>query len=305
MARRKTASEFISEASKIHNELYDYSNVHYVNTNTKVTIICRIHGKFEQSPKAHLWGQGCSACSNRSIPTTDQFIERAKNIHGDLYDYSQVKYVNNNTKIKIVCPLHGVFMQTPRNHIASKSKCPQCNGHPKLSPEQFIERAKNIHGDLYDYSQVEYVNMKVPVLVVCSEHGSWKCTPTSHIHSKTGCPICRKSKGERLIEYFLISNKVQYIDQYTPVGLRGVDSKKSHLRYDFFLPQQNLLIEFDGEQHYKFVHRYHRTRAGFIAQQKRDEIKSTFAISNNIKLIRIRYKDMNCIESILTEVLYG
>ena len=100
--------------------------------------------------------------------TTNKFIERAKLIHGDRYDYSMVEYVNIYTKVKIICSEHGEFKQLPNNHLSGKG-CPSC-GEQKLTTDQFIERAKSIHGDRYDYSMVEYVNTNNKVTVICSDH---------------------------------------------------------------------------------------------------------------------------------------
>jgi hypothetical protein len=125
--RRKTLENFIEEAHKVHGNKYDYSKVKYVNTNTKVRIICPIHGEFEQRPADHIKGVGCKYCSHRSYElTTEEFIERAKKVHGDKYDYSKVKYINNKTKVHIICPIHGEFEQNPYHHLKG-SGCPYCN----------------------------------------------------------------------------------------------------------------------------------------------------------------------------------
>ena len=104
-----TTEDFISKAIAVHGEKYDYSKVEYVNALTKVTIICPIHGAFEQKPANHLRGHGCPYCGGSAKHTTEQFIESARKIHGNKYDYSQVEYVTNRTPVKIICPIHGVF----------------------------------------------------------------------------------------------------------------------------------------------------------------------------------------------------
>lgn len=128
-----TASEFVEKATQMHNGKYDYSQTVYVNSRTKVTIICPQHGPFEQLPSSHLQGNGCPKCariwsdahkqnlkmsSRRSRGmTTEEWIERAKQVHGDKYDYSQTVYVNQRTNVKIICPVHGLFEQKADSHI--------------------------------------------------------------------------------------------------------------------------------------------------------------------------------------------
>ena len=125
-----TTEEFINKAKQVHGDKYDYSHVVYVNSKTKVCIICPQHGEFLQSPKKHLSGQGCSKCGRARLSQLfsqgkDKFIERAKAIHGDFYDYSEVVYVNTHTHVKIICPLHGVFLQEPASHLRGCG-CPIC-----------------------------------------------------------------------------------------------------------------------------------------------------------------------------------
>ena len=129
MAARKTTSEFIKDSKKIHGDKYDYSLVEYIGARTKVKIICPQHGEFEQRPGAHFnGGRGCKQCgfNIRQRLTTEQFIERARKLHGDKYDYSLVQYVNNRTKVKIICPKHGEFEQVPSSHCNGNG-CKKCN----------------------------------------------------------------------------------------------------------------------------------------------------------------------------------
>ncbi|MBR6516657.1 MAG: hypothetical protein IKT40_07340 [Bacilli bacterium] len=128
---RKTTEEFIKEARLRHGDKYDYSKVNYINTHTKICIICPIHGEFYQIPKLHISGSKCPKCSyiergDKCRKTFEEFIKDAKLIHGDKYDYSKVEYINAKTKVCIVCPKHGEFLQTPNDHLIGKG-CPICN----------------------------------------------------------------------------------------------------------------------------------------------------------------------------------
>ena len=184
--------EFIEKAKKIHGDRYDYSKVEYVNAYTKVCIICPKHGEFWQAPKHHLNGSGCPYCAGKIRLTTEEFIRRAKEVHGDRYNYSKVEYVNEYTKVCIICPKHGEFWQIPVHHL-NGSGCPYCAGKIRLTTEEFIRKAKDIHGGRYDYSKVEYVNARTKVCIICPEHGEFRQTASEHLRGQ-GCPKCAQEK---------------------------------------------------------------------------------------------------------------
>jgi hypothetical protein len=151
---KKGADEFIEEANKIHNNKYDYSKVEYINTKTKVKIICPSHGEFEQIPKNHLKKSGCPKCAsifvgNMNRKNSKIFINEAKLLHGDKYDYSKVEYINAKTKIKIICPIHGEFEQMPDAHTKLKQGCPNCHydkvkyNAPSWTKENWVNAGKN------------------------------------------------------------------------------------------------------------------------------------------------------------------
>lgn len=193
-----TTEEFISKAQAIHGDKYDYSKVEYVNYRTRVLVICPKHGEFKQQPSNHLLGQGCPTCGkekNRISRTHsfDEFLKAAKKIHGDKYDYSKVNYVNRSTKVCIVCPEHGEFMQTPHKHLSGQgcSKCYRASLSQRYSMgrEKFIEKANLVHNGFYDYSLVVYVNSSTYVNIICPLHGEFPQVPSSHLKGH-GCPKC-------------------------------------------------------------------------------------------------------------------
>lgn len=147
-----TTEEFIERAKVVHGDRYDYSKVEFVNATTKVSIICKEHGEFRQSPKKHLSGQGCVKCFRESIAKRysmgkDKFIEKANAMHNSFYDYSEVEYVNTHTQVKIICPLHGTFLQDPSSHLAGHG-CKKCaeiltaNKNRKWTDESCYEEAR-------------------------------------------------------------------------------------------------------------------------------------------------------------------
>ncbi len=132
MPKKFTLQEFIDKANSIHNFLYDYSKVEYKNYETKVTIICKIHGEFLVSPHHHIGSKtGCQKCgrirtASSHLYSLNQFLEKAKEVHGNRYSYENVVYKHNETKVSILCDIHGTFKQTPHSHLAGQG-CPKCN----------------------------------------------------------------------------------------------------------------------------------------------------------------------------------
>jgi hypothetical protein len=193
MSRRLTTEEFIEKSRKIHGGKYDYSLVDYKNNRTKVTIICPIHGEFKQTPSDHLRGCGCSECSGTKKKNTETFIQEAKVIHGDRYDYSLVDYKNVKTKVEIICKIHGKFKQRPKDHLEGAG-CPECSGTKKKNTETFIQEAKALYGDFYDYSRVDYKNNCTKVELVCNNCGyAFQTIPNSFLSAR-GCPYCAYAK---------------------------------------------------------------------------------------------------------------
>ena len=292
-----TKDFFVSKAREVHNDKFDYSKVEYIDNRTKVTIICPDHGEFEQMPQSHVTGKGgCRKCKTGAQRlNTETFISKAKEFHGDRYDYSLVDYQSyNQHNVTIICKEHGPFEQIPNIHIKG-SGCRICSGF-LLTTDIFIARAKEIHGDLFDYSLVEYDRLNSKVKIICKKHGIFEQRPISHLHQGTGCPKCKASRGERRIMKFLDTSGIKHTTQKTFKDLKLVGK----LKYDFYLPHINTLIEYDGKQHF-LVQEYFANDLEEI--QRRDAIKTKYAEDNNIRLIRIPYWDYDNIETILESIL--
>lgn len=156
----KTAA-FVERVKALYGDIFDYSKIEYVNSKSKLIIGCKIHGDFEKRADAFIAGKGCPKCTTNSrTKTNEEFIKEAKEVHGDLFDYSNTKYINKRTKVIIGCDIHGSFEILPHAHISQKIGCSKCSGYSKKTTEQFIEEAIAIHGDLYDYSKVDYKSAK-------------------------------------------------------------------------------------------------------------------------------------------------
>lgn len=185
MPNKLTRDSFIEKAKKVHGDKYDYSKVNYVGAESKVCIICPKHGEFWQTPHRHLRGDRCPMCSKRARLNTEEFIRRAKEIHGNKYDYSKVEYVNNNTKVCIICPEHGEFWQKPSSHLIGNG-CPICGAmstgqKKKTTQEKFLELANKVHNGKYCYDKTKYAKATEPVTITCPLHGDFIQTPHKHL----------------------------------------------------------------------------------------------------------------------------
>ena len=193
-------AQFMASAERVHGDKYDYSDTIYKNVNTKVLIRCRKHGPFLQLPTNHIGnGNGCKQCNNEMLSanktlTNDQFLERAKAKHGDLYDYTLAFYIKHNVKVKILCKQCGnVFKQSPHAHMDGRGCATCCNKKRadaiSNTTEYFVNKAKEVHGDRYDYSDVDYTRSFTPVTILCTIHGPFTQTPSVHL-SGSGCRQC-------------------------------------------------------------------------------------------------------------------
>ena len=243
-----TIDQFIQKAREVHGDKYNYSLIEYENNTTKVKIICPIHGVFKIAPAKHMRGQGCKQCGyistkNKQRFTTDQFIQKAKEVHGDRYDYSLVEYKNKETKVKIICPVHGVFEQIPNNHIRGEG-CNQCGNilaseKNKRDRSSIIEQARQVHGDKYDYTFIEFDKINDKVTIICSIHGTFEQKLSNHIHLKHGCPKCASmiSKQETEFQNWLSG----YIDIET--NSRSIIPP---YELDVVIPSKKIAIEYNG-----------------------------------------------------------
>ena len=281
---KPTKEEFIQKAREVHGDKYDYSKVEYINSQTKVCIICPIHGEFWQMPNSHLCGRGCNLCS-KPVFDTNSFILESKKIHGNKYDYSKVNYINSKTKVCIICSIHGEFWITPNNHLNGKG-CALCikehnSSKQKLSKDEFVQKARTVHGNKYDYSKVEYINNYTKVCIICPIHGEFWQMPSKHL-SKHGCSICNESYLEKEIRCLLEKEKIPFIYQarFDWLGKQSLD---------FYLPEHNIAIECQGEQHFYPVdfgfNDEKKAKINFLKIQENDLKKKILCLENNINLI--------------------
>ncbi len=202
-------SKFKEHCNKIFHNKYDYSKSEYSGMKHPIKIICPIHGEFIQKAHSHYLGHQCNKCKGSPKLKNDEIIKQFIDKHGNEYDYSNVKYVNNKTAVEIICSKHGKFLQNPYEH-KSGNRCPKCVRNRKLDKYTFIELANDVHDFKYKYDNVYFINSKIKVSTTCNKHGEFMITPNHHLRGR-GCPNCKKSYGELKILSFLKNGKINYI----------------------------------------------------------------------------------------------
>lgn len=232
-----------------------------------------------------------------------EFVEVSKKVHDNKYSYDKVHYVNARTKVIITCPIHGDFETLPDSHKNKGTGCLKCSGKYKKNKDEFIENARNIHKQKYNYDKVNYINNRTKVIITCPIHGDFEQIPANHINLGYGCPKCGfyYSRGEEKIERYLQENNINFVSQKRFDDCRNTKT----LPFDFYLPEYNICIEYDGTMHYrpiKFL-KEEMSHKKFRKQQVNDSIKNNYCKDSNIKLIRIPYWDFDKIEEILTNAL--
>lgn len=281
---------FIKRAKDKFGDKFDYSKVEYINCDTKVCIICPKHGEFWQTPYKHLKGKhSCRECSKEYMGrgnkrySQETLLIKFREIHGDRYDYDLSEFKTIKSKISITCKKHGEFKQTASDHLSGFG-CPKCgiesNAEKSRSTrDEFIAKSKMIHGDLYDYSKVVYINSWTPVCITCKRHGDFLQRPSDHIRGH-GCNKCGlKSQTKIFNNLSILFNDMLF--EYSPDWLFPQ-------RFDMYLEKYNIAIEYNGEQHYGPIKRF-GGELGFQKCQQRDKLKREKCLQNDCKLFEIRY----------------
>lgn len=280
----------------------------YINSKTKILIKDKVGILYKILPDDLL--QKVSPSIQSALNKNLAFKIMSEQIHGALYDYSIVNYNKNTNKVKIICKICGnLFLQRAYKHLQGDG-CPKCGLEKAQSANKKIldNRRKTIvdditqkHDNRINCDKLIYNGNKIKSLFGCNvniEHGYWMATPND-ILDGCGCPLCKSSKGELKIASFLTKENINFIRQKTFSGCKD----KKLLQFDFYLPNYNLCIEYDGEQHFKSV-KHMGGQLGLNNTKRRDIIKNNFCEQNNINLIRIPFHDFKNIDSILYKKLF-
>ena len=285
--KRLTIDEFIKKSRLIHGDKYDYSLVDYVNNSTKVKIILD-DVIYVQSPAKHLYGQ-CPDLLKKS--NTDEFIKRAKLIHGDKYDYSLVEYKHMEKKVNIIYE-NKIYAVLPYSHLLGKNV-------EKIivkNTKDFIEKSKLIHGDKYDYSKVEYVNSDTKVILIFNNK-EYLYSPVEHLKGGNPRGALKGSRGEERIKFILEKHNIEFESEFEFENCKHINK----LPFDFYISKYNILIEYDGEHHFKEIKHYPKKH--FKCTLRNDSIKNNYAFKNKIPLLRIPYTDYDNIENIIMDFI--
>lgn len=285
-------NELIKRLKKLYDNKYDFSYSEYIGMDKPFKYLCNKHGWQQCIPLNLVRGHGCKECylEERNNKNYELFLERFKKLYKDSkYDFS--KYIYHGSRIKgiVICPIHGEFNITASNLLAGHG-CPKCgiiknSNNRKYKFEKFLEEARVIHGNKYDYDKKTYVDRKTKMRIIDKKYGEFWQSPQKHLCGQ-GCPKRKSSKLENQVINYLENNNIEYIYQYR-------FNEYKLLPYDFYLPKYKTLIECQGEQHFKPVDFYNSLKDDkkinkiFIKRIKMDLLKYQIAIDNNINIIYI------------------
>ena len=296
---KRTYDEFIKDLYLINKNIVILTKKNeYINSSTKVKCKCLIDGhEWMSLPSALLQGKGCPKCYG--IISEEEFINKLSETKSSIILYG--KYLGSKTKTTFMCLNDGFVWDTTPYHVLHNSGCPMCankmqSERQTLSHEEYLKRLKQITNSILPINQ--YVKNDVPILHKCLKcNYEWEVSPNSLISERVGCPKCNCTKGENRIIKFLEDNNIDFVFQKKFDGLKNINS----LYYDFYIPELNVLVEYDGEFHYIDIFKNN----SFEPAKMRDVLKDEYAKNNNIKLIRIPYWDFDNIETILKTQLTG
>jgi G:T-mismatch repair DNA endonuclease (very short patch repair protein) len=285
--KKLSKEEILFRFMSRHGNKYSYlDNDFFLLKKTKIS--CSKHGIFEQTPKDHMNGRGCCLCgikqrTKKLKKTKNQFVKEANIIHQNKYDYKSFVYINNNKKGKILCPIHGIFEQTPGNHLQKKgcAKCANSLISNKLtkSNKQFIKEANNVHNSKYEYVDT-YKGNKYKIKIKCPKHDFF-IQKTAHHLTGHGCPKCafsNKSKPQVklykiLQKYF--SNKNITMESFVAKNIIG-----KHYRADILFPDEKFIVEYNGDYWHCNPSRYN---ANYFHQRKKITAQQIWNYDNRRK----------------------
>lgn len=235
---------------------------------------------------------------NKRLERFARFKEKSVKKFDGFFSFDNFIFVNMKTEGDVTCPIHGDFSITPQNHLSGQGGCMKCRKDKlrrrfKKNIREFISESNEIHDNFYDYSLYNVDNSKVPGIIICPHHGKFLCSMNNHLKGH-GCPRCRDSYGERLIDDVLTAMDVVYYREKTFAECKD----RKLLPFDFYIPSKNLLIEYDGIQHFNPIN-YFGGQSRYLSQIKHDIIKNEFCKSQGIELLRIPYWDISVVDFII------
>lgn len=299
---------FKDKMTDLYGDKYVFHWDDYKVERSMIRFECKQHGLQSRTASALKDGKGCLYCSGKFYPK--DWLKMVRAVHGDKYVYDESKPPKSKTSfIRYKCPEHGWQTSRLDSHLNAKHGCPLCGGHTnELTLEQrkqiWVKRCRKKFNDRFDYSRFVYVNNDTNGLIICREHHySYMIGPWTHLRGSGGCPCCTGSKGEVHIRTWLENHHVPFIPQYK-IQNENLFCKRNNLYLDFFCPEQNLVIEMNGEQHYRYISYFHDINGwSFEDQQIRDETVRTYCKEHHIHLLVIKFNQIEDIPAILSKYI--
>lgn len=282
--KRKEHAKYVSEVNNINSDIEVVGQ--YVNSQTPILHRCKIDGyEWMAIPNNILRGKGCPKCAGNIKITHDEYVARVYEINNNIEVAGQ--YINYNKPVLHRCKIDGNEWTAIPNNILKGKGCPECKKallslKNRKSHEEYIAEVATVNPTIKVIEQYDGNHTKI--LHRCLIDGTeWMVTPHDILEGK-GCPTCNMSCGENIVRSYLMKNKIKFSYNYTFDDCKNIKP----LPFDFYLPEYNTCIEYDGEQHFKPIDIFGGAKE-FYERVKRDKIKTDYCVANNITLIRIPY----------------
>ena len=302
-----TLDTFKNRMHELYGDKYTFVWSDYKNKQSMIRFTCKEHGEQRRSVTGLLDGKGCAYCNGKFYPP--DWIKNARAVHGEKYEYDESRPPQRVTDIiRYKCPVHGWQETRYDCHVLQGCGCALCAGvQNNLSAEDrkqiWIKKCRERFPGKFSYRDVVYVNNDTPVKIYCKEHHiTFETTPDTHLRGSGACPLCTKSVGEVEIFKWLSEHAIPFETQKV-IPNENMFCKRHYLVADFYLPDINLIIEMNGEQHYQPVEHFNTKDWTFEDQQIRDDTLRAYCKTHKISLLEIKYDKIDKIPQILSKAI--
>jgi hypothetical protein len=293
-----TTEQWKQKASKVHGNKYDYSKTLYTKGKENIEIICKVHGRFFQTASMHLQGYGCSKCSGKYNYTSDEWKEKAKEVHEGKFNYDKTNYTRSHERVTITCSEGHEFSQLPYIHL-QRSGCSKCSGKYNYTSDEWKEKAKEVHEGKFNYDKTNYTRSHERVTITCLDHGDFQQLPYHHLRGH-GCINCIDTRVSKVqIEWL---NFLEYETKLTIEHAKNTGEHKikdSRYLADGYNEQHNIVFEFNGCYYHGCPNCFERddlntkTKKTFGELYEKTQIKQEYVINKGYKYIEIWECDWN------------
>ena len=302
-----TLDTFKNRMYELYGDKYTFVWSDFKNKHSQIRFACKQHGEQHSSAKVLLKGKGCAYCNGKFYPP--DWIKNARAVHGEKYEYDESRNPRIvSDLIRYKCPTHGWKETRYDCHVLQGCGCALCAGVQNKIPAEdrkqiWIKKCRERFPGKFSYRDVVYVNNDTPVKIYCKEHHlTFETTPDTHLRGAGGCPLCTKSVGEVEIYKWLSEHAIPFETQKV-IPNENMFCKRQYLTVDFYLPDLNLIIEMNGEQHYRYVEHFHTKDWTLEDQQIRDDTLRAYCKTHRINLLEIKYDEIDCIPKILAKAI--